>query len=363
MRRAFTLVELLVVIAIILLLAGITLAIYNTNRSSDRMRSAARVAQSAILGAKDRALHAKDFRGVRLTRESTAIANGPFFANGLPCLASGFAYVQPLPMLTSKGITVTRPNYPASSEALQIVIPAADAAAWNLADSQGLFPSGTTQVRIPATTGPWYQINAVNTTAPYWGVLQANGTLILNFATIIQKVGQPPSSVFTAGKPPVGPTFNAVDPNDVNASIDIRLGNEIMPFHQPMPLTAGCVIDLRYSSSNAQYMAGATAPAGSSPPDVEFVFSPRGDIVGFPGGSGAIYFCLRSIEDAVGPGTSGTTPRDPSDPACKGDCLILALNPQTGLVQTYNADLTDGNADGYADNLFRFAQQGKAAGR
>src|SRR5437660_6537958 len=88
-RSAFTLVELLIVITILLILATLAFAVFNTGRSSDRLRSAARIAQSAFLGAKDRALHAKDLRGIRLTRDLTDTT-----------LINGFAYLQPLPPLT-----------------------------------------------------------------------------------------------------------------------------------------------------------------------------------------------------------------------------------------------------------------------
>jgi hypothetical protein len=37
--------------------------------------------------------------------------------------------------------------------------------------------------------------------------------------------------------------------------------------------------------------------------------------------------------------------------------------PQTGLVQTFEVDPSDANADGVVDNLFNFAQLGKSAGR
>jgi hypothetical protein len=61
----------------------------------------------------------------------------------------------------------------------------------------------------------------------------------------------------------------------------------------------------------------------------------------------------------------GTT--DPN----RGDRLILSVFPQTGLVQVFEIDPTDNfnnvtgaaGQDGLADNLFYFAQQGKAAGR
>src|SRR5437763_272841 len=119
-RSGFTLVELLVVISILLILSGLVLAVFNTGRSSDRMRSAARIAQSAFLGAKDRALHAKDLRGVRLTRDLTS-----------PDLVNGFVYLQPLAMQTTGNlagqtylynVTVTRPNVPTNSDATQVLI-------------------------------------------------------------------------------------------------------------------------------------------------------------------------------------------------------------------------------------------------
>ncbi len=53
-RSGFTLTELLVVIGILLVLSTLAFAVFNSGRSSDRMRSGARTAQSAFLGAKDR---------------------------------------------------------------------------------------------------------------------------------------------------------------------------------------------------------------------------------------------------------------------------------------------------------------------
>src|SRR5262245_32695221 len=69
-RSGFTLVELLVVISILLILAVLVWAVFKPS-NTDRMRSAARIAQSTVLGAKDRALHAKDLRGVGLVSDRT----------------------------------------------------------------------------------------------------------------------------------------------------------------------------------------------------------------------------------------------------------------------------------------------------
>src|SRR4029077_16315683 len=99
-RSGFTLTELLVVITIILILSTLVFAVFNAGRSSDRMRSAARVAQSAFLGAKDRALHAKDLRGVRLTRDVNSVDP----VTGDLNLVNGFVYLQPLPLQTTGNI-------------------------------------------------------------------------------------------------------------------------------------------------------------------------------------------------------------------------------------------------------------------
>jgi hypothetical protein len=64
---------------------------------------------------------------------------------------------------------------------------------------------------------------------------------------------------------------------------------------------------------------------------------------------GPLHFCLRDLQDA----TSGLPPTSPN---VKGDCFILSIFPQTGLVQTFPADLISGN-------LFSYAQAGKSAGQ
>jgi type II secretory pathway pseudopilin PulG len=64
-RNAFTLVELLVVITILIVLTGMTLALVNVTEDEDRVRAGAAQVRSFLEGARDRAIHAKEPRGVR----------------------------------------------------------------------------------------------------------------------------------------------------------------------------------------------------------------------------------------------------------------------------------------------------------
>lgn len=359
-REGFTLVEMLVVIAIILVLAGLVFAVFNNNRSSDKARSAARIAQSAFLGAKDRALHAKDLRGIRLTRDLTETT-----------LVTGFVYLQPIPMQTAgnyptsgvNNVTVTRPNIASGNfDATQVLISGTQGQTWFTQDQNGIWPPSPVQIRIPAQTGQWLNLSRVQNSPPYWGTMNG-GNLQLTLQTGYQ-----------GGNPPPAP--NAIDPASTNASCDIQLGNDVLPFHQPIPLSSNVVIDLKFCSANVQTLAGLQSGVNYY---VDVMFSPRGSVSGYLSGLGPMHFLLRDLKDAVatsqikdsagnfcgalivGPCPTANPPQTQNPN--KGDMLVLSVFPQTGLVQVFEIDPTDANGDGFADNLFFFAQQGKSAGR
>ena len=381
-RSGFTLTELLVVIAILLVLSTLAFAVFNSGRSSDRMRSGARTAQSAFLGAKDRALHAKTLRGLRLTRDPNNLN-----------LINGFVYLQPLPLqsagntggATPNDFDITRPGVnknPPYTDATQIILfgqvglPSEGQTLYNQ-DAAGLWPSTSLQIRIPSTTGQWFQLSRQSNSPPYWITPDpnnaANGT---NNYWMFLQTGYPGGNVSPK---------DAILPTDVSASCDIQLGNDVLPFHQPITLPAGVVIDLAFSNSTVQTLAGYSAvtpnpatpylkPAAAIPtpvPNIDVMFSPRGNVTGSVSALGALFFCLRGMQDA----SLGLDPaydkRDPNYPQVPGDSLILAVFPQTGLVQTFELDLTDAvinatgvaGSDGAADNIFNYAQRGMSAGR
>lgn len=69
--RGFTLIELLVVVLILLLLATVTVSAINLSIDGDKVRAGARQVQSYLEGARDRAIYAKQPRGVRFILDPT----------------------------------------------------------------------------------------------------------------------------------------------------------------------------------------------------------------------------------------------------------------------------------------------------
>lgn len=358
-QAAFTLIELLVVIVIIMILATLVYAVFGTGRNSDKTRSAARIAQSAFLGAKDRALHAKDLRGVRLIRDTTD-----------PTLVTGFVYLQPLPMQTypAGSFKLDRldvnphDNVPDSADIMIVrgnSAPATPAVDW---DAKTQFFSNPGRIRIPTGSGQWYTFT--------WS---ASGSYPLSAANEVLQlttpfVQQPTDPVYAYPASMTGwlPTSNF-------SSCDILLGNEILSFHQPISLPSGIVFDLNNSSVNVQTLASNV--------NVDIMFSPRGNASGVVAGLGPLHFLIRGLKDATaGNNPWAVGPAGSANPDLnQEDRLVLTVFPQTGLVQVFEIDPTDnytnpstttpinlpgiGGQDGIADNLFNFAQQGKSAGR
>ena len=315
MRRAgFTLIEILVVIAILSLLTVLAVSAYNGNQNQ-RVRDGARVSQSAIIGAKDRALHAKTLRGFRIQRD-------PQDAN----IGTGFVYVAPV-----DHVVYERPSNPVWVEQLDTHNQAGDPtpdgvpdiARVHVQNNPGLdylnsqaFLSSPTLLRYPKHTGAWRQ----------WSNLVDRGG-----GEFTVDVTPSPTNV-------VGTTVLA---NDSDASVEFRMFNEVLPNVAPIALPSGVVIDLTRSS-----------PAARG----DIMYSPRGTITGTVAAGGPIYILLRDIRDVV----------DGTDPALKAathrDRLIICLSPQTGHCQSYPVDETDADGDGNIDDLFRFAKLGSAAG-
>lgn len=357
-RQAFTLIEILVVITILIVLTVLVVSVYNINAGADKVRSAARTAQSAFLGARDRALHAKALRGIRLIRDSSDQS-----------IVTGFAYIQPIDRLEypPQSIRLERPDDDGDGSPDppgNVVIvhgfgppdPTPHVDWYALTD----FFSNPPRIRIPATTGQWYTFSW--TTTGTYALTSTNANLRLTSPFI----------------DPGAPGFIAHPRNLGNSSCEIELAPELLPNHAPISLPSGVVVDLFYSAIPGQWFqqqsiaSSAAVPVGwvEEGPDllvpgnriirqysrqIDTMFSPRGMVSGPISALGPIHLLLNDIQDA----TQGLNPISPTN---KGEKLVLTIFPQTGNVATFPIDPTDSDGNGIADDLFRFAKLGSVAG-
>jgi prepilin-type N-terminal cleavage/methylation domain-containing protein len=341
-RSAFTLIEILVVVTIILVLTALVVTVYNANTGSDKVRSAARTAQSAVLGARDRALHAGARRGIRLVRD-------PQDTN----LVTGFVYIQPIDNLQyglNYGGLPIQIEYinPGSGLVPRLVRGTGADVDWDFLDQNNLL-SYPHRVRIPVgSAGQWYVFQNVQV-VPMSNPKQVTFELTADLASPdIAAPGAPPNNI-------------AVQSASSNASCEIEVGFEILPNHAPITLPSGVVIDLKYSG-RGDFGRGGQSLAdelGVSPQAaMDAVFSPRGMITGPVAARGPIYLLLNDVQDA-------TQNLNPTDPTNKGEKLVLAIFPQTGNVATFpiDPDPTDVDGDSRPDNLFRYAKIGSTSGQ
>ena len=237
-RRGFTLVELLVVITILMIMASLVIAIFGMNTGS-RMSDAARQVQATFMGAKDRALFAKDFRGVRFVRD-----------DGDANLIRSLVYIQPMQttLIYKRGATtnsgtpvqVRRPdvdgNNTADSDSKTIVqVTYYDTSLkWTNLYADGFMPTPC-RIRVPAdSTGAWYTFwpSATNP--------QAVSTTVERI-TLFNDVNESGSNY---------PAVVYIDSDQPAASCELKLANELLPNHLPISLSSSIVIDLRCSGRN-----------------------------------------------------------------------------------------------------------------
>ncbi|MGQ0633047.1 MAG: type II secretion system protein [Planctomycetaceae bacterium] len=349
-RPGFTLIEILVVIAILLMLTVAVVAAINFTGGANRIREGARSAQAAFLGAKDRALHAKEQRGIRLLRDANDLS-----------LVNGFAYCAPVepqryggvPPVSAVGQTVQIENFDLGLGAgPQPILVHGISVDWMLLQSERFLPFPR-RIRIPiATNGQWYSFGNVTPGLP-------------NEATLIL------TTPYQGAYMPGASGSIAVPPNDPMATCEIAIGTELLPNHAPMSLPSGMVIDLNLSSIQTfqTSVLPANVPLGwltigpdpnvagnvlVQPPNIDIMFTPRGAITGPASAGGPLYFLLRDLADA--------TARVNPIAADAKESMVLAVHPMTGHVQAYPIDPTDADANTFADDLFRFARTGNRAG-
>ena len=326
-RPAFTLIELLVVILLVLIVTTITVVSVNFSNNADRMRAGARQMQSLIGGARDRAIYAKEIRGLRLLldpNDNHAVSAVQYI--GSPERDTGTLGFD------STGSTVT-----------------GSGTRWLSLKRRGFLKVGS-RIQIPRDTGTWYTVAAISSTMEMLQLNRANRDL-------------------------------AGSPAQVNYALELASG--ILGDSQPVQFPRGVVIDLDGSQVPAAWRP--ITFTGSYPVQMDILFTPRGTIVGDCASLGMVHLHFADSGDVVkwqqigGRSSANYTslPFVPADdPASTTlvvarDRILVTLATRTGNATVHHVDVTNTVVTPtspianhkLADDPFRFAETGEVANK
>jgi prepilin-type N-terminal cleavage/methylation domain-containing protein len=333
-RHGFTLVELLVVMSIMITLLAITATVIKINTDADRVRGASRSIQSYLLGARDRAIYAKQPRGVRLILNASN-----------PRTVSSMVLIQPTDPWNGQvqlwPFDTTQPWNSVTNPMTRVRLRDTKTVPnWLLLNQRNLLTTAShARIKIPANNrGVWYVIDTVD-------VAGANQDLILTTA------------------------YRNPNPNGVNDEpAQIELPPSVVPNEEPIQLPRNVVIDLDACSTNRSTQPGNKLPNvwknfSTSPfsykKQLDLMFSPRGSVTGTAAASGIIHFYITEMTaadlqlDAAYVGTSTPIP----------DKNVVTVFGRTGNVITSPISTVDLNNDGIADDPFFYPERGEVAGR
>ena len=383
-RGGFTLIELMVVITIMLLLFAMTVYGLNFTKDADKVRGGAAQVQSFLSGARDRAIYAREARGVR------------FFVNPAnPRSISAMAYIQPgqrwaYGVVDLERLDINpmdnRPDGPANVP--NVVVVRGERLGWWQLKRRGLLTDGS-RIRMPRNSGNWYEIDTslINITAPPTGI----DFLLLRIP--FSESGADATSVVAH----TGMTY------------ELELPSQLLPQEASL-LPEGTVIDLDGSRIPSAWRPDLVDSAGQFSPYMDVFFSPRGNVTSTAASVGLLqlYICdsedslnlktqyIDSLNPALGPNSASSLdtleahvlarPFVPAnevpfswianasatEPYLVKDRKVVTIFTQTGAVTVSAVDTTDAfdpldfdgdsnfsEPDGFADAPFSLAQSGK----
>ena len=391
-RLGFTLVELLVVVTVMLILIAMTVTAIDFSFTSERIRSGARQLASALEGARDRAIFAREPRGLRLLvdPDEPRMVSGMIYIGGAKNWSEGRIRLERMDFeedangngrLDSGEDTnlnfVLDGNKVADSP--DVLIVRGDAACgWSALMDRGFMPTyeldlnnnnileasedlnnnglrdfDAPRIKIPADdNGTWYTVLTHRLSA---------SSQVLQLITPYRDPGTSPSNEVVA--------FQGGGPS----TYILELPPRILPDAQPILLPEGVVIDLDASQVPADWRPAA--PPGGMALDLQYsrpysshmdiLFSPRGVVTGPLAATGLIHLYVAERKDVVFavdqgvmvPPLTGTLTRrpprfagniplvpgadqfGPEDPI--GQRLLLSIFTQTGKISTHQLNTTD----------------------
>ena len=334
-RSAFTLIELLVVITVVLILAAVTITSFNYSINSDRMRAGARQFQSLLAGARDKAIYAKEVRGVRLLldpNDNHAVSGFQYIAS--PQKESGSLTFDPATTGDTTGFTASLTPVPF----------------WTGMLNRGFLRIGC-RIQIPRDTGTWYTVIAIPS---------PGGNFLVNLnRPNLDLIGSP-----------------------ANVEFVLELAPSVLGDSQPILLPRGVVVDLDGSAIPPSWRPPTFVGAYS--PQMDILFSPRGTVVGDCAGLGMLHLHFADATDVLKwhsingrNSTSFTVPTSPLVPAnnmngatpinvVTRDRILATLSTRTGNVGVYYVDesiVSSNTTTPIASDPFQFAETGKVANK
>ena len=292
-RSGFTLIELLVVVTILALLLTMTVMAVNFNRDNERVVSATLQIQSFLSGARDRAIYAKEARGVRFFLDTTNYR-----------AVTAMAYIDPAEYwsdgviqlrrwdLNDHGTTDSSPadivgDGTADENPSEVRVVAGSDPGWWELKRRGLLFDGL-RIRIPkGPTGTWYSVNTrlIDTTVAKTEVQK----LILEVA-----YADPGDTQITQAV-----AFSSGGPVDY----ELELPPRILPM-DPVKLPFDTIIDLDASKVPLSWRPGTTLASGGSgnlqySQFMDVIFSARGNVIGGAAAEGVIHFYVCDAQDSI----------------------------------------------------------------
>lgn len=348
-RRGFTLVELLISISIFVILATLALSAFRET-DQDRAAAGAQQLRSMFEGARSRAIHDGQLRGIRLVLES-ASPNDPRSKTvtslvyiGAPRLYEGTLAVGDISSDTANPPNWTLTDSTSSHVWLNLVKRGLlieqddDTATAGIVEWS---PIAGVRIEVPADSGRWFR-------------LKRRGSYISGNTVTLGIAGHYEPSAYN------GSNYDVTPPASGEISYRLELAPPILPGAAPKPLANGIAIDLVACKlpnawrDDSMTTGDLTDDLFSTSMDI--LFSPRGDVVGNAAAAGVLNFVIADVGDiANGNRYPSADKRYPLLQSEKPDRLVT-LFTRTGLVITSQLNHFDGT-----DNPYALALQGQDA--
>lgn len=272
-RTGFTLIELLIAIVIFTILATIAISAFQQS-DQDRAAAAAQTVRSMLEGARSKAIHDGQLRGVRLLLDPT----NPRTVTSLAYIGAPRAYEG---QITIDQIAATG------------VWEFTDASgSWANLRNRGLLQAGA-RIEVPSRSGQFYVITSVLPGPPVR--VRVGGHYI--------------QSEWDSSSPPAKfyPRYTLLPVQE--ETYRLQLAPPLLPGTSPVPLAAGVAIDLVASSNlpTSWYSDNGTDSSAALPVpywsddvysnSMDILFTPRGDITGAAAAQGLMHLYIADLED------------------------------------------------------------------